>query len=149
VGNKVRVLSELTLPEAAVLIQLVLLTALFRLWIPFLSVPRAAAIARRFGAISSLGRFPLPGRRLPWSRLERLADLATRAWFGRGRCLGRSLLLLALLEARGEPASLTLGVRREGAGVAGHAWVTSGNRILADQTANTDRFTPVLHLEGR
>ncbi len=143
-----RVLAELHLPETVVLAQLVLLTAPVRLLIPIVSVRQAAGLMRRIGRHPLSGRLPFLAGSLPEDVLERMVDLAARLWFGRGRCLGRSLVLLALMEARGVRADLTIGVARDGEQVDSHAWVTAAGRVLVDQASNTNRFTTILHLEG-
>ena len=147
-NRKLRALGALQLPEAVVLVQLVLLTAPLRALISFLSIRRAAGLLRKIGRHPLAGRVPLLSRSLSADALEQMVDLAARICFGRGRCLGRSLVLLALMEARGVQADLTIGVARDGEQVDSHAWVTAEGRILADQASNTNRFTRILHLEG-
>lgn len=51
-----------------------------------------------------------------------------------GNCLERSLLLYRLLSQAGADVSLVMGVRRDAAAVAGHAWVELDGRPLADAT---------------
>lgn len=66
----------------------------------------------------------------PWSAAcdaDRLGRFASSAWDllpVRSTCLRRSLVLYALLRRRGGSPTLWLGVRRHGAGVAAHAWIT-------------------------
>ena len=57
--------------------------------------------------------------------LATLADLASRI-APRNRCLVRSLVLMWLLQTRGESAELVLGVRKRGGNFEAHAWTVSG-----------------------
>src|SRR5688572_5377660 len=45
-------------------------------------------------------------------------------------CLPRSLALHAMLRRGGHASALRIGVRRAGAGIAAHAWVTCGGRAI-------------------
>jgi hypothetical protein len=50
-------------------------------------------------------------------------------------CLERSLLAYGLLSESGAEVALVMGMRREGATVAGHAWIEHNGRPLGDATA--------------
>jgi hypothetical protein len=77
-------------------------------------------------------------------RLIVLADVAARSTTGLGCCLARSLLLFWLLKARGEPAELLAGVRKENTTTTGHAWLEREGQIIADNLTETSRFVPVV-----
>ena len=62
-------------------------------------------------------------------------------------CLERSLLAYRLLSETGAEMSLVMGVRREGAAVAGHAWIELNRRPLADATAGS--YDPIVRFEPR
>lgn len=74
-----------------------------------------------------------------WTRTARVAlalDRAgARACRWSGRCLRRSLALWAWLRLHGIDAEVHLGVRREGQGLTGHAWVSSAGRLVAEPEA--------------
>ncbi len=50
----------------------------------------------------------------------------------RGDCLVRSLAIYAELRSQGWPASFVSGIRREGAGMLGHAWVELDGSVLPE-----------------
>lgn len=60
-------------------------------------------------------------------------------------CLPRALLLRHWLAARGLPATLRIGARRDGRLLRAHAWVECGGRVLDPDPAVGERFPP---LEG-
>ena len=62
-------------------------------------------------------------------------------------CLERSLLAYRLLSETGVEVSLVMGMRRDGATVAGHAWVELNRRPFADATAA--RYDPIVRFEPR
>lgn len=89
------------------------------------------------------------GRRDPLGRdelrrLSSLLDMAARAGFLRHTCLPRSLTLLRLLRKRGTPAVLRIGVRRQGEGVAGHAWVEVAGEVVGEPEGIAERFLPLV-----
>jgi hypothetical protein len=55
-----------------------------------------------------------------------------------GRCLYLSLVMYAALRRRGYAATFVSGVRRDASGIAGHAWVELGDRVL-DPVGGTER----------
>jgi hypothetical protein len=57
-------------------------------------------------------------------RLERFSSAAWRWLPVRSTCLRRSLVLYALLRRRGAMPTLWLGVRKDRAGFAAHAWIS-------------------------
>lgn len=91
--------------------------------------------------------FPLFHFGLEPDRLTTLADWTTRVTSGRHRCLPRSLLLLWLMRARGEPAELLVGAARSrGTDLEGHAWIEIRGRLFADNPALTGRYSTFLRL---
>jgi len=82
------------------------------------------------------------------SRAERLARrIEGAAGFRvyRVPCLPRALLLRRWLLARGLPATLRIGARREGPRVRAHAWVECAGTVLDPDPSVGERFPP---LEG-
>lgn len=78
---------------------------------------------------------PLPPTRRP-SRIaavERLARDGGRLLVS-GNCLERSLLFYRFLSEAGVDPTLVIGVRRDDAAVAGHAWIEVDGRVFAEPT---------------
>ena len=75
-------------------------------------------------------RGSLAWRRYTVSALRHLARLAPRG--GAGLCLVRSLAIYVALRQQGWPVVFASGVRRDGDGVVGHAWVEYGGRPLPE-----------------
>lgn len=98
-----------------------------------------------FGRHSRFG-LPLHARSLDEHRLYTLADWATRIPGGATPCLVRSLVLHLLLRRRGEPSTIALGVRKCGAELRAHAWVTLRGQPLGESEATLAEFTPIAHL---
>ena len=67
-------------------------------------------------------------------RMVRLTDGVLRRGRGpfRANCAVRSLIVLRYLRRRGEPVSVSFGVRREPGRLDGHAWVSLGGVPLAE-----------------
>jgi hypothetical protein len=59
-------------------------------------------------------------------------------------CLPRSVALVRFLESNGVPAELALGLRREQAGLAGHAWVMQDGQPVNDSPSFVGRFVRLL-----
>jgi hypothetical protein len=110
---------------------------------------RAVPVDRLAAAAEALARHPalLAGRSMSKQRLAELTELVARVTGRRTRCLVRSLLLFALLRARGEEVSLVVGVARRGAGIEGHAWIEQGSEVVGE-TLPEGRFTRMLRLAG-
>lgn len=79
----------------------------------------------------------------------RIAGLAG-AVFGLGRagspgnCLARSLVVYRYLSGASFLPELVVGVRRDGGGVVGHAWVVVDGRPVAETAASLAAFTPLI-----
>lgn len=75
-------------------------------------------------------------------RLNRLVRIAARRHLYPMTCLRRSLVLQWLLGRAGISVELKLGVRREGAGIAAHAWIEYLGEAIGepDEIADYARF---------
>jgi len=71
-------------------------------------------------------------------RTARLVAVAAR--FAGGTCLARSLVLASLLQRRGIPAQLRIGVRKSEKGFEAHAWVEAAGAVLNDTQDVAERF---------
>lgn len=71
-------------------------------------------------------------------RAARLVSVAAR--YVGGTCLTQSLVLVWLLERRGIPAELRIGVRKGERGFEAHAWVELDGAVLNDGQDVTERF---------
>jgi hypothetical protein len=130
--------------------QLVGAAALIALALRLWNLPRVAAAVTRGARAPALRWLPVLHRDFEPARLARLADLAARPVAGRKRCLLRSLLLLWLLHARGEPAVLVVGAGRDPErGLEGHAWIEREGRPLAEVVPPEARFSSFLQLGAR
>jgi len=49
-----------------------------------------------------------------------------------------------LLKARGEPASLLIGVRKMASTLESHAWIEAEEKVMGDSAKMTGRFVPLL-----
>jgi hypothetical protein len=80
----------------------------------------------------------------PWDEVWRMQRAANRAlcWAPFPvLCLQRSLVLIDVLSARGHPATLRIGVQREGSFVIAHAWVECAG-VALERPALLADFTP-------
>ncbi len=64
-------------------------------------------------------------------------------------CLMRALVAAALFKVNGIEAELLIGVRKEadGAGLAAHAWVLVGGRVVVGNMVDLDRYTALPRTE--
>ena len=103
-----------------------------------IALPALRAGSRRF---ARLAQFLVRGsdERIVWAievTGRRLGRLST--------CLIRALVAELVLDPKGEPLSLTIGVRRMTAGpLEAHAWLAGKDRILIGATA--DEYTPLVN----
>jgi len=58
-------------------------------------------------------------------------------------CLPRALLVERWLAARGLPAALRIGARRQGGAFGAHAWVACGDLVLDPDPGVEERFPPL------
>jgi hypothetical protein len=70
------------------------------------------------------------GKPLPASRLARLVETAGRYCPAGTSCLKEALVLSWLMARRGMPATLRIGVGRQGGMFAAHAWLERDGRII-------------------
>jgi hypothetical protein len=146
-SRKLAKLASLSRREWLLLPQLVAFSLGMHLVLLAAPLERVAAALSRAAARPRLRRFPLFHLAEEPVRLTTLADLATRVTSGRHRCLPRSLLLLWLMRARGEPAELLVGAARSrGTELEGHAWIEIRGQLFADSPAFTDRYSTFLRL---
>lgn len=73
------------------------------------------------------------------ARVERSASFRVY----RVPCLPRALLLERLLAARGLPARLRIGVRRDGSALRAHAWIECADQVLDPDPHVEERFAPL------
>jgi len=142
--RKLRRLAELSATEWLILLQLVALGLASRIGLKLTTLPRLCGLIARCAGNPWLKRLPLFHRRHGIERLCALADLAARVTYGAGRCLGRSLLILWLLKARGQPADLMVGVNKGGSVFLAHAWIETEGRIIGDRPEMTEHFAILL-----
>lgn len=74
--------------------------------------------------------------------IVRAVERAARLLPGTSTCLARALVAQRLLRCAGVPAELRLGVARDGsaAGLAAHAWVVYGGRVLIGDQPQLERY---------
>jgi hypothetical protein len=146
--NTLRRLTNLTLVEHALLLQLTALSLGLRIALIILPLPRLISLLSRTAVSPLLSRIPLFHTRCTVDRLIRLIDLATTVSHRDGRCLPRSLLLFWLLCARRESVKLCLGVSLNMTMLEGHAWVEREGIVVGDRLSFTNRYTPFLRLSA-
>lgn len=87
------------------------------------------------------GRKPSPEELAVAHGLAAAVERAAGFRFYRVPCLSRALLLRRMLSARGIPALLRIGVRRDGGRLHAHAWVVCGGEALDPDAAVEERFS--------
>lgn len=142
--RKFRRLAELSAADWLILFQLIALALASRIGLKLTTLPRLSGFIARCAGNTLLKRLPLLNRRYDVERLCALADLAARATYGSGRCLGRSLLILWLLKIRGQPAELLVGVNKEDSLFHAHAWIETEGRVIGDRPEMTGQFAVLL-----
>jgi hypothetical protein len=91
-----------------------------------------------------------PGHRRSQHSIGRLAAEFRRAHRDQlvaSSCLPRSVALLSFLRRNGVPARLELGLRRDTAGLTGHAWVVHDGEPVNDSSAFIGRYVKLLRAE--
>jgi Transglutaminase-like superfamily len=103
-----------------------------------MSLPAWRAGSRRFGRLAQV-LVRGSDERIVW------AIEATGRRLGRlSTCLVRALVAELVLDPKGEPLSLAIGVRRAAAGtLEAHAWLAGKDRVLIGATA--DEYTPLVN----
>jgi hypothetical protein len=115
--------------EWALLVRVALLLVAIRRWLP--RIPLSALLERLATRRSSADP-----RSVELGARYADALLARMPIGRRGDCLPRSLVIYHLALRAGLPVQLHVGMRRSGAGLAGHAWCTSDGVILAGASAD-------------
>ena len=102
---------------------------------------RAMPFARLLRWIQRLDRLGAAGTdRVDETRLRRVAAAVYRLLPLRVTCLRESLVLLALLRRRGQPARLQIGVNKSGGDLLAHAWVEHPD---SGSVVGTSEFFPL------
>jgi hypothetical protein len=83
-----------------------------------------------------------PGK-MPIAAIARGVDIAARNQPRPATCLPRALVLHRILTDAGWPSTLHVGVRRTGAGLDGHAWVTVDGLAVGEVAGLTESFVPM------
>ena len=130
--------------DRRLLVTAALLLAAIRLGLTLLPYRQLRKLVDRLARVASR-RQPAPS-----ASAERIAWAVTRASRSvpAATCLTQALAARVLLERRGHPASVRIGIgRAEGAPLLAHAWVECEGRIVLGGTDLT-RYTSLLALEG-
>jgi hypothetical protein len=142
--RKLRRLSELSVRELLVFLQLALFALSARVGLRFVALPRLTAFVGWGATKYILRSLPLFHSHYRIERLAHLADLAARGTRADGPCLIRSLLLFWILRARGQRAELLIGIRKEALALNSHAWVESQGKVIGDNVAMISGFARLL-----
>jgi hypothetical protein len=133
---QIRTLRALSSAERGLLLRAGLLLGLARLGLKVFSLGRLQSFLRPLAG----------GARVHPQRIAWLVAAAGRHLPGRISCLPRALVTQLLLQARGHPAELHLGVAPlERSGLRAHAWVSAEGRILIGGP-RVDGFSPLKRL---
>ena len=118
----------------------------------------AAAALAQVVAAAALRAMPLRRLRAGASRIRRVTQFmitgsddriiwaieATGRRLGRlSSCLIRALVAELLIDSKGGPTCLKIGVRRTAGTIAAHAWLERDDRVLMGAT--TDEYLPLVH----
>jgi len=114
---------HLSVAERLLLVRAFAWVLFFRALLPFAPLP----------ALLRISNGPVQARSALGSSTIAWAVRAAASRIPGARCLARSLALQALLRRSGHESSLNIGVRREGADLEAHAWVTCEGRTVDDE----------------
>ena len=104
------------------------------------SMPFVQLVAR----LQRLDRLaPARSGRVDVARLQRVGVAVCRLLPLRVTCLRESLVFLALLRRRGQPARLQIGVSKASGNLAAHAWVDGAGSGLAEESSEFFPLTPI------
>lgn len=142
--KKLRRLAEFSPGERLLLLQLTVFSLAAGVGLRLGTLPRLMGFIARCVENRQLRCLPLLHSRYEAARLAVLADMAARVIPGQGRCLIRSLLLLWMLKARGEPVELFIGISKEATTLHGHAWIEAQGRVMGDSLEMTEHFVTLL-----
>jgi hypothetical protein len=144
--RKFRKLAEITPSQWFILAQLILFSFAATVALTVVGLSRAVGLMARCAVKPWFSSFPVLHGRQEIARLSELVELATRATHGERRCLPRSLLLFWLLNARGEPVRLLIGVSKAASTFKSHAWIETEGKVIGDSPEMTGRFVTLLQL---
>ncbi|HEV2388546.1 MAG TPA: lasso peptide biosynthesis B2 protein [Candidatus Acidoferrales bacterium] len=134
--SKWRKFRGLPAEEKKLFLRAALLLPLVRVGLKALGLKRVAALLQSSPPPPPLGN---PSDRLGEARrAARLVAIAAR--YAGGACLAQALVSVWLLERRGIPADLRIGVRKSDRGLEAHAWVELLGTVLNDGQDVTERF---------
>jgi hypothetical protein len=142
--RKLRKLAQISPDEWLLLPQLFALCLVVGVALRLVELPRLIGFITQCAKNRWLNCLPFPHARCGVVRLTIFGDLATRVTHGQKRCLIRSLLLLWLFKARGEPAELLIGVSKEASALNSHAWIETRGSVVSDSQEMTGRFATLL-----
>ncbi|MEP6692369.1 MAG: lasso peptide biosynthesis B2 protein [Gemmatimonadaceae bacterium] len=92
-------------------------------------------------AAPALGQLSRPGEHPAALRLSRAVHRAASYGLFRPLCLVRAMALQRMLDERGMTGShIRIGVKREGAELAAHAWVEYDSLVLGDSDEHVDSY---------
>ena len=139
-------LPKISPSEWFLLSQLIPFSLALALVLKLAALSRLIGIMARCAVMPWFSFLPLLHGRHEMARLRDLVEMATTVTHGQKRCLPRSLLLFWLLEARGEPATLVIGVSKSAATLESHAWIETRGKVIGDSPKITGRFVTLLRL---
>jgi hypothetical protein len=138
-GNFLRLSSG----DRRLLVMAAVLLATIRLGLALLPYRKLQGLVNRLAGVSPPGDLASP---VSPERIGLAVTRASRAVPG-ATCLAQALAAKVLLERRGHPARVRVGIgRAEGARLLAHAWVECEGRIMLGGTDLT-RYTPLSALE--
>jgi hypothetical protein len=136
--ERLRKACQLSLRDWMVLGHAWVLFLVIELGLSLLSFRSLLTLCRRYSRCGQLGSSSASIERLAW-----LTAVAGRCSPVRTTCLRQALVLSILLERRGIPTSLRIGVSRQAGELAAHAWLEQNGRIIPG-VQGRDGFEPLL-----
>ncbi len=82
-------------------------------------------------------------------QVVRMVSVAAHHGPYRANCLRQALVGWALLQQRGFPAELKIGVKKDLEGFAAHAWIESNRRIILGGKDSARRYYSLLSAKGK
>jgi hypothetical protein len=128
-------------------------TVAAQLWVAAGAIELALRRRSMASVVSAIGRaagsptaraFPFGRLGLAATRLDHLADRASRWWRGGRACLPRALLRSWVAASVGQDAVIVVGVRRNASTpFAAHAWVELDGHVRGERADPTALFQPI------
>lgn len=137
--RRLATLATLDADEWRILIAAWCLVPIVAVSLRLLDYPRTRAAMAR--CVPGPGRVGAPD--LEVARVTRLVGMASRHGVCSPNCLRLALVAWWLLARRGIVTELRLGVRKDQAGFAAHAWVERGGVIILGGADARERYVPV------